>query len=190
MPGTAHEFYFHNMRVIKDEIMGVRILKGIEANIIDFNGNLDVTKEISDKLDYMIASLHSPCIKPGNEEENTKAVINAMKHEKVKIIGHPDDNRFLLNYEKIVQAAKENNILLEVNNSSLSPVSFRQNAKENYIKMLKLCKENNVKIIFGSDAHICYDVGEFSNCISLIEEVNFPKELIINYSENILEYIK
>jgi len=190
MPGTAHEFYFHNLKVIKNEIMGVRILKGIEANIIDFNGNTDVSEQISESLDYMIASLHSPCLTPGNEDENTNAVINAMKHKKVKIIGHPDDSRFPLNYERIVLAARENNVLLEVNNSSLNPVSFRENARENYLLMLKLCKENQVKVIFGSDAHICYDVGEFSNCINLIKEVDFPKELVMNYSIDILEFIK
>ncbi|QSX06632.1 phosphatase [Sedimentibacter sp. zth1] len=188
MPGTAHEFYFHNLRVIRDEIMGVKILKGIEANIIDFKGNTDVNVEISKQLDYMIASLHGPCIKPGTKEENTNALIGAMKHEKVKIIGHPDDGKFPIDYEKLVLAAKENNIFLEVNNSSLNPTSFRENARENYIELLERCKEHNVQIIFGSDAHMCYDVGEFTNCINLIKEVNFPKELIINYYPDKLDF--
>lgn len=190
MPGTAHEFYFHNLKVIKDEINGIKVLKGIEANIIDFMGNTDVSKEVENVVDYMIASLHGPCIKSGNEKQNTDALVNVMKNKKVIIIGHPDDLRFPLDYERLVLEAKEHNVLLEVNNSSLSPLSFRMGAKENYITMLNLCKKHNVKIIFGSDAHICYDVGEFSNCINLIEEISFPKELVINYSFDILEYIK
>lgn len=181
MPGTAHEFYFSNLGVINREINGVRILKGIEANIMDYEGNIDVSKDLCEKLDYVIASLHPPCIKPSSLEDNTRAVIKAIRNPYVKIIGHPDDSRYPLDYKKVVQAAKENNVLIELNNSSLKPQSFRQNAKENYITILNLCREQRVKIILSSDAHIYYEVGEFSYALSLLEEVNFPESLVANY---------
>lgn len=189
MPGTAHPFYFHNMRVIKEEINGIRVLKGIEANIIDYDGNVDVEPELIEILDYMIASLHGPCIKPGTIEENTTALIKAMDIPKVKVIGHPDDSRFPIDYERLVLAAKEKNIAIEMNNSSLSPRSFRKNASENYKTILKLCKEHEVKIILGSDAHIYYDVGRFDNCYKLLEEIDFPEKLVWNFDENCLDYI-
>ncbi|SHJ10515.1 putative hydrolase [Clostridium amylolyticum] len=181
MPGTAHEFYFSNLGVINREINGVRILKGIEANIMDYEGNIDVSKDLCEKLDYVIASLHPPCIKPSSLEDNTRAVIKAIRNPYVKIIGHPDDSRYPLDYKKVVQAAKENNVLIELNNSSLKTQSFRQNAKENYITILNLCREQRVKIILSSDAHIYYEVGEFSYALSLLEEVNFPESLVANY---------
>lgn len=181
MPGTAHEFYFSNLGVINREINGVRILKGIEANIMDYEGNIDVSKDLCEKLDYVIASLHPPCIKPSSLEDNTRAVIKAIRNPYVKIIGHPDDSRYPLDYKKVVQAAKENNVLIELNNSSLKPQSFRQNAKENYITILNICREQRVKIILSSDAHIYYEVGEFSYALSLLEEVNFPESLVANY---------
>lgn len=185
MPGGPHQFYFHNIKVIPNEVNGVRVLKGMEANIIDYNGNLDIYDENTTKhLDYLIASLHTVCLEPGTKEENTRATLNAMDKDKVKIIGHPDDGRYPIDYEPIVKKAKEKNILLEVNNSSLNSGSFRPNARENYKEMLKLCKEQGVRIIFGSDAHICYQVGKFENVEKLIEEVDFPKELVINYHED------
>lgn len=192
MPGGPHLFYFQNLKVLPKEIDGVRILKGMEANIIDYDGNIDVEIDKYIKgLDYIIASLHTVCLEPGTKEENTRATLNAMDHELVKIIGHPDDGRYPLNYEVIVKKAKEKNILLEVNNSSLNSGSFRPNARENYIELLNLCKENKVRIILGSDAHICYQVGIFDNAQKLLEEVNFPKELVINYNEDqILEFFK
>lgn len=189
MPGTAHPFYFHNMKVIKDEIDGIRVLKGIEANIIDYDGNLDVEDEIVEILDYMIASVHGPCIKAGTIEENTRAMIKAMDNPKVKVIGHPDDSRFPVDYEKLVLAAKEKNVALEMNNSSLSPNSFRMNGLENYKIILKLCKEYEVKIMLGSDAHIYYDVGRFDNCYKLLKEMDFPEELVWNLREDVLDYI-
>jgi putative hydrolase len=186
MPGGAHLYYFHNLKVLPREIEGVRILKGMEANIVNYQGNLDADDETLSCLDYVIASLHPPCIPFGSIEENTSAVVNAMKNPYVKIIGHPDDSRFKLNYEEVVKAAKENDVLLEVNNSSLSPNSYRAGAWENVKTMLNLCMEKRVKIILGSDAHVSYDVGGFSNCIKILEEVNFPKDLVFNSSlENI-----
>ena len=114
-----------------------------------------------------------------------------MDHKLVKIIGHPDDGRYELDYEAVVKKAKEKNILLELNNSSLNSGSFRPNARENYIELLSLCKEHKVRIILGSDAHICYQVGIFDNAQSLLEELDFPKELVINYHEDdIIEFFQ
>lgn len=192
MPGGPHLFYFQNLKVLPREIDGVRILKGMEANIIDYDGNIDVEIDKYIKgLDYLIASLHTVCLDPGTKEENTRATLNAMDHELVKIIGHPDDGRYPLDYEAIVKKAKDKNILLEVNNSSLSPGSFRPNARENYKELLSLCKEHKARIILGSDAHICYQVGVFDNAQRLLDELDFPEELVINYHEDeIVEFFQ
>lgn len=182
MPGTCQSFYFHNFRVIPREKDGIKIFMGAELNIIDYFGKVDLDDYSLSCIDYAIASMHMPCIKPGNIEENTCAIINAMKNPFIKIIGHPDDSRFPLDYEKIVKSARENHVLLELNNSSLNPSGFRQNAKTNDKIMLNLCKQYNVPIVLGSDAHIEYDVGNFIFADSLIKEIDFPNELIINTS--------
>ena len=36
--------------------MGVRIFTGVEANIMDFNGNLDLDETVLRKMDYVIAT--------------------------------------------------------------------------------------------------------------------------------------
>ncbi|GAA0703811.1 phosphatase [Paraclostridium ghonii] len=187
MPGSTHPFYFGNLGVIKEEINGVKVLKGIEANIMDFDGNIDIPEDIIGKLDYVIASFHPPCINPGNINENTKAILNVMENEEVKIIGHLDDSRYPVDYEKVVIKAKESNTLLEINNSSLKLNSFRLGAIDNAKILLNLCKKHEVKVILGSDAHIYYQVGSFENCIKIIEEVDFPGNLVVNFNE---DYIK
>ena len=192
MTGGPAEYFFHNLKVVPREMDGVKILRGMEANILDVNGNIDeLDSKALDGLDYLIASLHTVCLEPGTKEQNTKATIKAMDHELVKIIGHPDDGRYELDYEEVVKKAKEKNILLEVNNSSINPDSFRPNARENYKELLTLCKEHNVRIILGSDAHICYQVGILDDAERLIEEFDFPKELVINYHEDkIIEFFE
>ena len=113
MPGGPHLFYFQNLKVIPSEVNGVIVLRGMEANIIDYDGNTDaVFDEYTTGIDYLIASLHTVCLEPGTKEENTRATINAMDKPLVKIIGHPDDGRYELDYEAVVKAAKEKNVLL------------------------------------------------------------------------------
>ena len=53
------------------------------------------------------------------EKKIRKLITAVMKKPYVDIIGHPDDGRFPVDYEVLVQTAKETKTLLEINNSSL-----------------------------------------------------------------------
>ena len=186
MPGSTHKYFFQNLIVVPNEVDGTIVLKGVEANIIDFDGKVDMTDKEMDHLDYAIASFHPPCIGFGTIEENTNAILEVMKNPKVKVIGHPDDSRYPLDYEKVVKAAKKEDVALEVNNSSLNPGSFREGAHGNVETFLKLCKENGTKVIFGSDSHISFDVGAFHNCLDAVKKVDFPMELVVNYNKDLI----
>lgn len=59
--------------------------------------------------------------------------------------------------------------------------------KENDLKMLELCKEYAVPVIMGSDAHFDTLIGEFSMARELLEEVDFPEELVLNRSVEALQ---
>ena len=190
MPGTCHIFYFENLKVVPRQYGDLTLLLGAEANILDTDGTLDLYDELLDRLDIIIASLHNPCYQKGTATDNTNAYLGAMKNPKVAIIGHPDDGRIPVDYEVLVREAKKHHVAIEVNNSSLSPNSFRPNARENVMTYLSLCKEEGVPIIYGSDAHVCYDVANFSFAKEVTDAVAFPKELIINYNQNLIdEYI-
>lgn len=188
LPGTCQLYYFQNLHVIPREMFGIKLLFGSELNILDYDGNVDLEESVLKKLDLCVASIHPPCFKCGTKEENTNAIINTMKNPYVNIIGHPDDGRFPLDYERIVKAAKEYNVLLELNNSSLAPGSFRPNAKENDLELLSLCKKYEVPVIMGSDAHIATDIGNHKLVKELIEQTNFPKRLVVNQSVDTLYY--
>ena len=189
MPGGPHLFHFGNIKVIPREIDGVTILRGCEANIMDFDGNLDIPDYIEERLDIIIASLHDVCIKPGTIEENTRALLGAMDNPNVHIIGHSGNPAFPIFQEAMVQKAKEKDILIELNNSSLT--GSRKGSEGNCANIAKLCKEYGVKIIIGSDAHTCFHIGEFDSVHRLLEEINMPEELIMNNDEfKLLKYLK
>ncbi|PKM67601.1 MAG: phosphatase [Firmicutes bacterium HGW-Firmicutes-19] len=181
MPGGAHLFHFFNMRILPKEIDGVRILKGVEVNIMDHEGNIDVDQRLLSKTDYAIASLHPPCIPFGDIKTNTETLIKVMSIEGIQVIGHPDDERYPLDYDALAYAAKEHNVLLEINNSSMNGFSARSNSKEVIKDLLSSCKLHETHVIFGSDAHISFDVGNFTYCKEIVEECDFPMELVVNH---------
>ncbi|MBE5964389.1 MAG: phosphatase [Lachnospira sp.] len=187
MPGTCHEFYFQNLHIVPREKFGVKLFLGAEVNILNDLGEVDLSNGLLKRLDVVIASMHTPCMKPNTVEYNTNAVINAMKNPYINIIGHPDDSRYPLDYEKIVMASKEYNTLLEINNASLNPKGPRKNAAQNDELILQLCKEHKVPVILGSDAHIGNRICNFENLMPLIEKIEFPMELIVNTSFDKLE---
>lgn len=191
MPGTwCHPFYFMNLHVIPRYQKGVRLLFGAELNIVDYEGNVDLPGQVTAKLDFCIASLHPPCITAGSRRENTAAVIHAMENPSVKLIGHPDDGRFPLDYEEVVAAAAEHRVLLEINNASLLPGGFREGARENALKMLEYCIKYRAPVVMGSDAHVAQALGDHTYAARILEEAGMPQELVLNGSmERVLEYL-
>lgn len=179
MPGTCGLFYFMNLDVIPREMYGVEMLFGAELNIMDPSGKLDLSHKVCQELDIVIASIHPPCYGMGHTiEENTAAYVNVMNQPYVNIIGHPDDGRFPVDYEVLVRTAKKTGTLLELNNSSLRPASFREGGRENMKIMLDLCKQYEVMVTTGSDAHVDVDAGKFCYVQEVIDYCNFPRELI------------
>ena len=190
MPGAPHYWYFGNLKVVPRVVNGVTILRGCEANILDIDGSLDMTDESSRNLDYMIASFHEPVFKPKSKEENTAAILNVMdKYDKVEILGHLGNPNYELDYEAIVKKAKEKNIMIEINNSSLLG-SSRVGSDVNCKKVALLCREIGTKVILTSDSHINTCIGVFNKGIELLEEIQMPKELVMNDPEKLIAHLK
>ena len=190
MPGSCHDFYFLNFEVIPRDAYGIKLIMGAELNILDYSGSTDLPAQILKKIDYAIASLHNPCIDPGNVEENTAAIIGAMKNPYVVIIGHPDNPKYPVDFDKIARAAKENHVLLEINNSSYKSTGYRAGSRENAKLLLKACQKYNTTIIMGSDAHTDFDVGNHKFSQEVLTENNFPENLVVNADvEKFFEYV-
>ena len=182
LPGTCHRFYFDNLKIVSREMYGIRLFLGSEVNIMDSRGTLDMSDKLLNSMDIVIASLHIACTEPGTVEENTQAYLNVIKNPYVDIIGHPDDGRYEIDYEALVQGAKEYGKVLELNNHSMEPDCNRQNAVENDREMLELCKKYQVPVVMDSDAHFDLLIGEFDLARNLLEKLDFPDELVLNRS--------
>lgn len=188
MPGGPHIFHFNNLKVLPRELFGVIILRGCEANILDFKGNLDIPEKTQKRLDVIIASLHDVCIKPGNKDENTQALLNVMNNENVHIIGHPGNPAFPIWEEEVIKKAKDKDILIEINNGSFNS---RRGSEENCLRIAELCKKHGANIILGSDAHTCFQIGKFPKVEKVLRMAGVTEDLIMNVDEaKFIKYLK
>ncbi len=182
IPGTINPFYYNNLSVIPRTLYGVEIVHGCEINVLN-DGSLSLEQSYIDHLDYAIVGIHVQCYEDQGRERNTDHLVSCMKNEKVHIVSHPDDDHTPLDYERLVLAAKEYQVALEVNNSSfLKKPEARLNMHENYRTMLGLCQRHRVPIVVNSDAHDPSYVGHFEKAIEFIEACGFDEQLILNTS--------
>lgn len=182
IPGTCTDIYFRNLHVVPRQYGNMRLLLGAELNIIDYEGNVDITNPNTlDCMDHVIAGLHLLCYTDGNREQNTSALIGAIENPRIHIISHPCDGTASdFDLEAVVLAAKRTDTLLELNSSSLNPVRHKELAHPLFVKMLQLCKQHEVPIILGGDAHHTSAICDYRFALPLLEETAFPETLIIN----------
>lgn len=88
MADAPHYWHFVNMRIWPRLVDGVGILRGIEANIKNTDGEIDCTGPMLTSLDLIIAGFHEPVFAPQDKETHTQAMIATIASGNVHIISH------------------------------------------------------------------------------------------------------
>jgi len=188
MPGAPYYYHFGNLKAIPDVLYGVKIVRGVEANIIDYDGKVDMPEEYLRRLQFAQASLHDVCIEPSTVEDHTRAAVGVLSNPYIDAMAHPGNPLFQVDVDEVVRAAKKYNKLIEINNHSFA---VRTGCWDNCVEFARKCAEYGVRIICGSDAHISFEVGSFEKVLEVLEEANVPEELILNTSvEKFEAYLK
>jgi len=182
MPGGAHLYHFTNLWILPEIIHGVRVFKGVEVNISNLEGTMDLADEFLKKMDFVIASMHRGVFPPTDCDTHTRAAIAAMEHPHVHILGHPGDFWFEIDIEAVVKAAARTNTIIEINEKTLDPDSYRYVSEDLFVQMLKLCNELKVPVLASSDAHFSTLVGDYHRAKALIEKVGIDQDLVLNTS--------
>ena len=183
LPGGPHDYYFTKFKSVPKYINGVRALMGIEANIIDINGNLDLGDEKLKFLDLILTGFHDesgypPC---DNEIQNTDILLKVIKAKKADVIAHVGNPKYPIDYLKVLKCAKDLNVAIELNNSSFA--GSRRGSKKNCMKVIKIANDLGSTITLGSDAHFVTEICDFEIVISELKKMHFPEKLILNRSK-------
>ena len=182
-----------NRNVLPEKMHGVRILKGIEIDIVDFEGNLaffntphifradlSAGKVLLEKCELVIASVHQTGdFHGGTIEEHTKMYTNVIRNPYVDIIGHSGRSGMAYDIEEVIRVAKEEGKIIEINNHSMHV----RNCSDTCREIAKECAKQGVYITVSSDAHCAYSLGNYDKAFALLESIDFPQELIANATE-------
>ncbi|HWI54852.1 MAG TPA: phosphatase [Desulfobacteria bacterium] len=189
MPDGPHPYYFANLRVLPREIDGVRILKGIEANVINENGDLDLEKYYLERMDIVLAGFHYGCFRSNDKKVCTDTFLRVMENPYVDIIVHPGNPEFPIDFETVISRAAELGIPLELNNSSFC--GSRRGSEHNCREIASMIARFKGPVVIGSDAHFAWDVGRFDHAIEAAAAAGIKEEQVLNTSaDKVLNYLE
>ena len=180
MADAPHYWHFVNMRIWPRLVDGVGILRGIESNIKNIEGEIDWSGPMLTSLDLIIAGFHEPVFPPQDRDTHTQAMIAAMASGKVHMISHPGNPKFPVDIPAIAEAAARYQVALEINNSSF--VSSRVGSEDNCRAIAAAVRDAGGWVALGSDSHTAFTLGEFTECRKILDAVDFPEERILNVS--------
>ncbi len=178
--------------VINEKYSDIKVLLGMECNIISRDGKIDIDEDSLKYLDllaigyHMMAYLQSLtdyfCIYGKNYilklgkinigkvlQHNTETMIKAVNNYKVNFITHPGA-RIPMDIKMLVVEAAKIGTALEIN------------SKSNIMSTsdIRFAAEAGAKFIINSDAHTPYDVGNFEKGIKAAKDAGLTKEQILN----------
>lgn len=174
MHDSPHIWHFINLRQVPKELFGVKILRGAEVNILNSKGDIDLDNEILSQLEWIVCSFHA-IERSFTFDEMTEAYLNIAGNKYIDVIGHAGrSNDF--NHEICIKKFAENNKLIEINEASF----YWKDSIEKCKNIALLCKKYGCRICVNTDAHFAYKIGQVDKAFKMLNEIDFPNELIVN----------
>lgn len=178
--GLSAERLSHQLDVVADlnrELAPFRILTGIEVDILD-DGALDQTPELLDRLDVVVASVHSKLRMP--KPEMTRRMLAAVDNPHTDILGHCTGRRVMgrgrpeseFEAAEVFAACRDANVAVEIN--------CRPDRLDPPRRLLRLALETGCVFSIDSDAHAPGQLDWLSYGCERAEECAVPAERVIN----------
>ena len=185
--GSASSLHF-GMGPRAPQYKDLKILWGCEANVMDAKGNIDLSPKLQKKLDILLVGFHDACgYKDLGVSGNTKAVINMLKNPNIDVLTHPTNPMLPYDFDKVFQAALDNNVLLELNLSKLAAGKDLPLFK----KMIDMTRKAGKKLIVNSDTHFIHEIGDDTALKKYWKELGLTNDIIINnYPEELMRFLK
>ena len=140
--------HIERIHVASKKMDGLRIFAGIEVDILA-DGSLDLSDAVLEKMDIVIASVHSHF----NQDRDTMTarLLKAISNPNVSAIGHPTGRQLLrrdaypFDLDAVFKAAAKNRVAMELN-----AFPDRLDLCDVHLRM---AKQHGVKIVINTDAH-------------------------------------
>jgi len=166
----------------------VKILKGVECNILDGMGKIDAPRSFMNFIDVVLLGIHPNTPRGQSADAYTDMLIAAMrKNPCVDIITHPNDPNYPVDYRRLAREAKSAGAALELNNSK---ILYARAGVESAVELVEACRGEGCLLAVNSDTHAIHELGLDDSVRPVLEAARFPEELIVNRDEeSALEFI-
>ncbi len=185
--------YRQDCRKTDQDTDDIRVLLGIEANVVSLKGDLDVPDAWRQELDMLLVGLHlevwpktwrdgselvinnalgaklSPRLRRRARNLNTKALVECVCRHDIDIITHPG-LKLEIDTAELARTCAHRGTALEINSS-------HQYLQEEYIT---LAAKEGACFAISSDAHCARDVGANEKGVALARRAGLRPEQVIN----------
>lgn len=155
------------------------LFKGIECNILDDQGSIDLPEKLLPFMDIILLGVHHNTPKGLTKEYYTNILLSAINKNQIDIITHPNDSIYPLDYPVIVREASKRGIAIELNNSR---ILYSRGTIEDTMFLLECCKQEKCRVAICSDTHSIHELGQDNSVQPLLNQSNFPHDLLITNS--------
>ena len=193
--------YFDNFAAWPEVWEGVRVLHGCEVDIRGLDGQLygdhimvtgdivgramrnpkTLAERVFSHCDYVVASVHlDDFAKGATIAQGTEMYLSVLHRDKVLTLGHTGRSGVRYDLGEVIGEAARLHKLIEINEHSIE--SRPGKTTDTCRAIAEKCAELGCQIAVNTDAHICTQVGDFHAVLAMLEEIDFPQELIATRS--------
>ena len=160
---------------LNQELAPFRVFKGIESDILP-DGNLDYEDDLLEKLDFVVASVHSGL--KMDEAKATERLIKAIEHPATTILGHATGRLLLaregypIDHRKVIDACRANGVAIEMNANPLRlDMDYR---------WIPYAMEQGVWISINPDAHSREGIHNVRYGVLAARKGGLPESMCLN----------
>ena len=153
----------------------LRILKGSEVDILP-DGSLDYPDRVLERLDYVVASIHTNFTM--SEEAMTERMVKALRNKHVSILAHPTGRILLqresykVNIDEVMRVAAEEGVVVELNaNPNRLDLGWQE---------ARLAKERGARFAVNPDAHHVSGYDDIPYGIGMARKAWLTKKDVVN----------
>lgn len=174
---------------LNDPVSGVRLLKGVECNLLDQSGNIDCPRQYLPYMDIVLVGIHHNVQKGLGKSEYTDMMLRAIeKNPFIDVLAHLNVAHYEVDFEPVVRSAMSRDMVVEINNSKCLP---RRSTPEATQQLILTCKRLMCPVVVSSDAHALNEIGGDNMIRPIIDDLAFPQELILNRDpDNVYAFIE
>jgi putative hydrolase len=173
--GSANSVFFERLT---QPVPGIRLYKGVEANVMDRNGRIDVNSRYLKWTDIVLLGYHHFPEEGLDPREYSDIMIGTLEcNPCVDVVTHPNMPDFPMEYRSLAREARRLGVAVELNNSKLA---LGRASEDTTRRLVEICAEEEALVVVNSDAHTVEEPGETRAIRTIMEEIDVPLNLVIN----------